>query len=153
VKPLEERFWEKVQQGDPDQCWLWTGGRNEHGYGVINPGRKSGPPLKAHRVALTLAGQEVAGAVVRHTCDNPPCVNPNHLALGTQADNVADMHDRGRGNIGSVNGQAKLTEPLVVEIRRRAGAGEVQKRLAAEYGVSQMTISAVVNRVTWRHVA
>ncbi|MDF3046723.1 MAG: sle1 [Ornithinibacter sp.] len=151
---LSERFWAKVDRRSDEECWPWTAATNEHGYGVIRPeGRRSGPTLKAHRVALQLAGVDVEGQVVRHSCDNPPCVNPLHLTVGSQADNIADMHDRGRGNLGSVNGQAKLTEAQVVEIRRRVADGEMKKRLAIEYGVDPSTITAVIKRKTWRHVA
>lgn len=151
---LEDRFWAKVDRRDETECWPWTAATNEHGYGVIRPeGRRNGPSLKAHRVSLELAGVDIDGQVVRHSCDNPPCVNPAHLLVGSQADNVADMHERGRGNRGSVNGQAKLTEYVVAEIRRRAAAGEMKKRLAREYGVDPSTITSITKRRSWRHVA
>lgn len=152
-RTLAQRFWTKVDQRGPDECWPWTAATNEHGYGVISaPGRANGPSLKAHRVSADLAGQDVTGRVVRHRCDNPPCVNPRHLIVGTQSQNIADMYERGRARIGSAKGQSPLNEHQVAEIRRRAAAGEMQKVLAVEYGVGKMTISRIVNRRTWRHV-
>jgi len=153
-KTLADRFWEKVDRRGPDDCWGWTAAVNEHGYGVMRPeGRRTGPGIKAHRVSLMLAGVDVDGLVVRHSCDNPPCVNPAHLSTGTKADNSADMVARGRSPRGSRSGASKLTERQVAEIRVRQAAGELHRVLAAEYGVSRVTITNIVTGRTWRHVA
>lgn len=154
VKTLAERFWAKVDRRGPDDCWEWTKATNEHGYGVLRPeGRRSGPVLKAHRVSLELAGVEIEGLVVRHSCDNPPCVNPAHLSPGTQADNMTDRAERGGDPAGSRNGNSKLTEAQVAEIRKRAAAGELHRALAAEYGVSRSNVTRIVGRGGWKHVA
>lgn len=151
---LKSRFWSKVDKRGPDDCWQWTGALNEHGYGVLRPeGQRHGPCVKAHRVSAELAGMDITDAVVCHRCDNPPCVNPVHLFVGSQADNVRDMHVKGRGNLGSRNGQARLTEQQVREIRARAAAGEQQKVLAREFGVAPITVSNIVRLKSWRHVA
>ncbi|MGW2594822.1 helix-turn-helix domain-containing protein [Streptomyces sp. NPDC001515] len=149
-----ERFWSKVDRRGPDECWLWTGALNEHGYGVMRPNtqRRNGPTVKAHRASLQLAGVEIEGLYVLHACDNPPCVNPNHLSAGTAADNAADMVGKGRQARGTGRRTSKLTEAQIPEIRARAAAGEMQKVLAAEYGVSHPTISRVVSRQGWTHV-
>ena len=85
-------FWLQVKK--TDGCWLWTGTRHRQGYGLLTVG---GRPLKAHRASFLLAnGYLMTDMKVLHTCDNPPCVNPAHLRLGTQADNVADMVAKGR---------------------------------------------------------
>jgi len=161
-RSISERFWEKVNKNGPvpahrpelGPCWVWTGATNEHGYGLIRPeGKRSGPALKAHRVAARMAGMDIAHRAVRHACDNPPCVNDAHLLTGTQADNVHDMHERGRGNVGTVNGQAKLTDDQVLEIRVRLAHGIPGKDLAAEYGVGRATISVIKNAKNWRHLA
>lgn len=153
-KSLAERFWAKVDKRGPDECWLWTAAVNEHGYGVMRPeGQRTGPTVKAHRVSLMLAGVDIEGRFVLHACDNPPCVNPAHLSPGDHHGNVADMMSRQRQARGSRNGEAKLTEQQVAEIRRRAAAGELQRNLAVEFCVSPPTISRIVHREGWRHVA
>jgi hypothetical protein len=152
-KTLADRFWEKVDRRGPDDCWLWTKATNEHGYGVMRPaGKRSGPTLKAHRVSLMLAGVDVEGVLIRHSCDKPPCVNPAHLSVGTHADNAADMVSRERQARGSRSGKSKLNEAQVAEILARASTGELQRALAAEYNVSRPTISRIVNRKGWTHV-
>jgi len=91
---MEERFWAKVDR--TDDCWLWTACRTTHGYGQFRPERSRG--AQAHRVAWELTNGPIpAGMLVLHRCDNPPCVNPAHLFLGTQSDNMRDMYAKGRG--------------------------------------------------------
>lgn len=143
---LEERFWAKVDRRGDDECWPWTGATTGAGYGAIRAdgGRKAGL-LLAHRVSASLAGAEL-GPETRHTCDNPPCVNPAHLRPGTHDDNMGDMARRGR------SGRAKMTREIVLEVRRRAALGEVQRALADEFGVSQHAISKAVLRQSWTHV-
>lgn len=92
-RPLTERFWEKVDVGGPDECWDWQGARAHYGHGIINV---TGRSLLAHRVAWSITHGDPAEANVCHRCDNPPCCNPAHLFLGSQADNIADMHRKGR---------------------------------------------------------
>jgi hypothetical protein len=153
AQTLADRFWSKVDKRGPDECWLWTAVVNEHGYGVMRPeGQRHGPTVKAHRVSLMLADADIEGRYVLHSCDNRRCVNPAHLSAGDHRENVADMVGRQRQARGSRNGEAKLTEQQVAEIRARAGRGELHRILAAEYGVSRPTISRVVNRGGWRHV-
>jgi hypothetical protein len=100
LQPLAERFWPKVDRRGPDECWPWLGATaGSHGYGAISVctvgfGRKL---QRASRVSYVLAnGPLEVGMIVRHACDNPPCVNPAHLVSGTQYDNVQDMVERGR---------------------------------------------------------
>lgn len=94
-RPLAERFWEKVRKSDG--CWTWTGGRNALGYGLISYGKPRKPTL-AHRVSWVLAHGDMPAAdlEVCHACDNPSCVNPAHLFLGTHRDNMRDMFAKGR---------------------------------------------------------
>jgi hypothetical protein len=114
-----------------------------------------GVEYHAHRVSWELANGPIPeGLLVCHRCDNPPCVNPAHLFLGTQADNLADRDAKGRAvyRRGSKNGAAKLTEESVRHIRRRLKEGELQKTLAAEYGVSQSLIAQIRKGQVWGHV-
>ena len=150
---LADRFWSKVDRREVDECWLWTAATNEHGYGVMRPeGKRSGATVKAHRVSLELAGVEVEGRVVRHSCDNPPCVNPAHLSVGSPADNAADRNERNRTARGSRSGTHKLTEDQVREVRRRVAGGDLHRNVAADHGVSRSTVTRIANGGGWAHV-
>lgn len=89
--PVAERFWEKVTQGP--ECWGWTGARTEAGYGMINVG---GVATYAHRVSWDIANGDAGQLYVLHSCDNPSCVRPDHLFLGTHQDNMVDMASKNR---------------------------------------------------------
>ena len=149
-KTPEERFWLYVQKSR--QCWEWTGYKNAKGYGVINLG---GERVLAHRMGYQLAGGSIPeGMFVLHHCDNPACVKPKHLFLGTIAQNNADMDAKGRGRrVGSKPGienpSARLTEDDVRAIRLSEERVAV---LAPRYGVSKVTIYAIRKRQLWPHI-
>ena len=144
-----ERFWSLVRQSVlNDACWEWLGRKDEKGYGRIGFGGK--PNRRAHRVAWeTQRGSIPEGQCVLHRCDNPGCVRPSHLFLGTQAENIADRHKKGRDNAakaGSKHFKAKLTDAQVREMRALHGRGWTQQRLADRFGVSRGNVSKIVNR-------
>ncbi len=139
-----ERFWAKVDRsGGPEACWPWTGALNPDGYGNVGSVSRY---WKAHRRAWTLANGPIpAGKHVLHSCDNPPCCNPDHLWLGTHADNMADMVAKGR------DGRRRLTEAAVLEGRALRLAGWTFQQIADRYGVSRSGAFYAVTGKTWRH--
>ena len=144
-----ERFWAKVNK--TETCWLWMGARNERGYGNV---RINGRTVRAHRLAYELLrGPIPAGMVICHHCDTPACVNPDHLFIGTMADNIRDRDEKGRRvpPRGEANGFAKLREGEILEIRSRYVPYRVSlTNLAREYGVHHSTIHDIVRGVTWK---
>jgi hypothetical protein len=109
--PLEQRFWKKVEK--TDACWIWNGGKQDGGYGVIGSGGKSGKQLLAHRYSYQLhKGIIPESMVVMHSCDNPSCVNPDHLSIGTFKDNTQDALKKGRLKTCFVKGEKNLSAKL-----------------------------------------
>lgn len=146
---VKRRFYNKV-----DVNMQWIGYKNNHGYGKIYVNDKK---EFAHRISYTMhIGEIPKGMCVLHSCDDPGCVLPEHLHLGTHKDNAREMVERGRakngGHKGERVGTAKLTERQVLEIRERYKQGQTQCNLATEYGVRQCTVSAIVIRKLWGHI-
>lgn len=164
-RPLPERFWEKVIRGEG--CWEWTGHRSRTGYGMIGLPR-SRRVERVHRVSWSLTNGPIPiGRQVLHHCDNRACVRPDHLFLGTQADNIADMDHKGRrrtlsgadhparrlgARTGERNGRAKLEEGDIRHIRELRGLGLYYREIASAYAVSVPTIQHVISGKNWSHV-
>lgn len=132
-----------------EECHIWLGGLNK-GYAVIKLTQKN---IKLSRfVYLLYYGAYDETLHVLHTCDNPKCVNPRHLFLGTNLDNVKDKVNKNRHGYGSKHWMHKLTEEDIINIVMRFRNGERQKDLALEYGILKSTMSDICNRKTWKHV-
>lgn len=152
-----ESFWAKIAQS-PTGCWEWQGCRNKLGYGFLSI---LGVRVKSHRVAWVLVNGEIpTDNSICHRCDNPPCCRPDHLFAGSGADNMRDAAGKGRNGMqrhpeslaGERHGNAKLTLERVALIRSTYAAGQAnQYELAAQFGVHQCTIWAVLHGKTWGH--
>lgn len=150
--PVEERFWRYVNK--TPSCWEWTGSKRRFGYGSIQECGKDGRYLQAHRLSYQMhVGPIPDGFFVMHKCDNPSCVNPDHLQIGTPRDNTQDMIAKGRKNVvapvGEKNGKSKLTEDLARYIK---SSSSTNAQLARELNLSPNCIRGVRTGRTWRHV-
>lgn len=147
---LEERFWSHVDKSNADGCWLWTAATHTYGYGRLFA---NGVVTEAHRVSYELnVGPIPDGMHVCHRCDNPPCVRPEHLFLGTNTENRRDSVRKNRHAHGVKQGGTKLTDEIACTIRKRFASGETNKSaLAREYGVTSSCIHDVLTSKTWKH--
>jgi hypothetical protein len=141
VRP-EDRFWDKVKK--TKSCWIWIGKKRKDGYGVLSI---NGKEVRVHRFVMRQFNPAIK---VLHKCDNPSCVNPNHLFIGTQLDNIKDMYKKNRGSIyftgkGENNPNAKLTNDQVRDIRNKYIPFKYgTRKLAIEYKMAQQTIWKIV---------
>ena len=156
--PIRVRFWRFVRKQPGDYCWEWRGARNRSGYGffTVEPGELR----YAHRVAYELeVGPIPADRMVCHRCDNPSCVRPDHLFLGTALDNLRDASEKGRldyspqrraARCGEGNPNARLTWEAARAIRRRRAEGATYSQIRREFGVGMGTVAAVLSGLTWK---
>lgn len=148
---LLESFWRYVHKTEDGSCWEWLGHIEKRGYGVMSYNNKRD---KAHRISWRIANnQEIPkGMVIMHLCDNPICVNPNHLKLGTQDDNMKDCKNKGRitKSTGENHGRSKLTETDVLEIRRLIAKGKTNKEIANLHKTTTQNIQAIRINKTWK---
>lgn len=141
-----ERFWAKVQRSD-DGCWEWLAGHNSYGYGVFRIG---GRTLTAHRVAWELTYGEQPDGHVLHRCDNRNCVRPDHLFLGTWADNNADAISKHRHAYGVRVPTAKLDEAAIPQIVKAYDSGMTQAAVGEAFGITQSNVSRILAGKAWR---
>lgn len=153
--PLEVRFWLRVDKKSKDECWPWTGQKLKNGYGRISIGKKEEGAEGAHRISWMIANKQKvpSGMFVMHKCDNPGCVNPSHLAIGTPKENTADMIAKGRKRVvapvGNENGKAIITPDIVRQIR---SSDESHASIARRFNISPNCVRSVRIGRTWSHV-
>lgn len=160
---LPKRFWDKVYKNKDTSCWEWTAYKNKWGYGEFEfKGRK----VRVHRLIMSSQGYKIEGLIIRHTCDNPKCINPFHLLMGSHADNIRDRDQRKRGRWfgmkGSKHPQAKHKEDEIREIRKkhlllpRYESGKIQngklRELAQSLNLPYGTLRNIVDNYQWKHV-
>lgn len=166
-KPIADRFWPKVDKSaGPDACWTWTASRAKNGYGKFGIGGHDGGWIGAHCAAwLITRGEIPCGSCVCHSCDNPICVNPSHLWIGTHKDNARDKSMKGRAvwkqshgmrknpllmSHGTRRYNAKLNDDIVRKIRNATGS---HKDIGIRFGVCRTVVGKVRRREIWKHVA
>lgn len=152
-KPLRERFWAKVDVRGPDECWEWQGHRTKKGAGQIGLGTRKDGLSYTHVLSWKIHNGEIPkGLLVCHECDNPPCVNPKHLFLGTPAQNSADMKNKGRATFGERQPNSKLKTMQVIQIKELVNGGAALQEIADEFGVSRSLVGMISKGKRWGHL-
>lgn len=156
--PLALRILDKIGPEDDNGCWPWLGIKSS-GYGMVSRNYldiKTRMATITHLVYESLVGPIPPGHEICHTCDNRQCVNPAHLFAGTRKENLQDAATKGRMGRdmhGIKNGNARLNDKQVLEIRRRWAGGENQHSIAKRFGTTPTNVSMICTRQTWSHIA
>lgn len=146
--PPEGRFWKKVDKTGSEGCWNWTAGLNAFGYGAFGVGPRK--IVAAHRYSFEIHNGKIPeGLSILHSCDNPKCVNPEHLRAGTKAENSKDMVMRNRSTAGEKSASSKLSNKDVLEIFVDPRS---QSKIAKAYNVDASVISRIKGRKSWKHI-
>lgn len=151
TEQLKKRFFEGFDKsGDPNSCWPWIKGRDHYGYGQISSKKIK---IKTHRLSWIINNGPIPeGLYVCHSCDNPPCVNPKHLWLGTHKDNMGDLVTKGLTKKGVKHWNHKLTESDIRDICKHIEAGESQRYISKIFGVANQSISKIVTGKRWNGI-
>lgn len=150
-KEDEKYFYERVEK--TDSCWIWKGGISYKGYGIFNRVFNGKIPSKAHRFSYALFKGEIpVGNFVCHTCDNPPCVNPDHLWLGDAKSNCMDSVSKKRWDHKGPGGKPRLNKEKILEIRRLFKEGLSYQCIGNMFDTHPTNVSRIVKRKCWRHV-
>jgi hypothetical protein len=139
-----EKFWSRVDRGDPDACWEWQGGTNQDGYGMLTINKRH---YVAHRVSFEIATEQEPKLQVLHTCDNPSCVNPKHLFEGTRSQNMQDMLAKGRWTKPVIT--RKLDCDIASAIRREFDQGAKKRALARKYDIVPKHVRDILDGKVW----
>lgn len=155
--PLHVRFWRQVKKGPG--CWEWIGALHESGYGLIGRGGRGEGLIRAHRLSWELAGNALPDdKFLLHKCDNRKCVNPAHLFVGTNQDNVDDMWSKGRGKLpphktGAANGNSKYSAMQIRGAKQMLDAGFTVSFVAKSTGISRPHVHRISKGETWKHLS
>ena len=154
--PIRDRFWTKVSRPSPDACWEWLASKR-NGYGVIGSGQAQ-RVVYANRYSwefwigpIPSGGPGHHGWCIIHTCDNRACVNPAHMRLGSQGENVRDMIDKGRRGLSS-KPWGRLLPDQVREIRNLVASGVAMSPVGERFGITRQSVSMIVNRHIWKDI-
>jgi len=150
----EKRFWKHVNKLGENDCWEWLASCHPYGYGQIEIGTGGYKrPYLAHRISWIIHNGEIpVGLCILHKCDNPSCVNPVHLFLGTKADNTHDMINKGRMSRGEKHPGAKLTPTDVKEIRQLRTQGVRAILISEIYNINRDYVYEIARKETWKHI-
>lgn len=146
----EQLFLEKINKPSDSECWEWAGHLMVNGYGQLTAGARQ---WTAHRFSYTMhKGKIPDGLIIRHSCHNRKCVNPDHLSTGTMQDNSDDMVKAGRQCLGEKQGLSKLVEANIVDIYKMGKEGKYQSYIAREFNIDQSGVSRILSGEYWAHM-